>query len=588
MDELDYISAPLQRKLKPGKQYGKLLPYSDCSSVSLGNGKNNTMDGVVFMAEWVDRYKHQTEKLAKKLQGKTVFETVNNIYGFLYHHIQYKVDGQLQQLRSPACAWKQRYTGVDCKSYTIFAMCLLRNMGITAAIRQVRQPGSNADLWTHVYAVVPIDQRSTNFPKDLKDKGKYLVIDATRHVNEEVDFLESKDKIMQSHQYVGLAAPSMSFVGRGKVGKAAAQTTKKTATTDPIIEGWENFKHFLESLQKQGVSVAVLKELTAYLKSLLNRGINPYMEFTRDGLKISEKKGAPARFFAIKPQPGMNGWLDDLFSGSDSGNGGNGGNGGSEGGDDDGSGFDWGALWGSVKGWFTDVSLNKHISCWGDSAYGESQIKSDMNKFKSIIQGFENRINQAGQNKNWPQLSTAFNELFCVLKLTKGIYLFNANKSWRSHCTRDNLGAFVGIVDQAIARFGQYSNEVEKVMNVTSSGNVTTTFKDHLTGMWATGQKDWHTTCPGKNYTPKQPNVSIPVLDNPSDHISGGSNNGGNFSGGGGSVITAPVQSQTKTAGMGMIPMLLLIGGTMLAWPSISKAIKAAPAKKATSKTTKQ
>ncbi len=201
------ISAPLKRHIKKGAQYAGLLPRVSCEATNLGDGSNNTIEGVDFMTQWIKKYSWQTEKLTAALlrEGKVsktdLAKTANGIYNFLYNHIQYTADGALQQLRSPACAWQQRYQGVDCKSYTIFTMCILHNLGLSAYIRQIKQPGFYPEQFTHVYVVVPINQKNNSLKKG------YCVIDATKHTNTEGDFLVKKDRLMSGLKYQGLNAP---------------------------------------------------------------------------------------------------------------------------------------------------------------------------------------------------------------------------------------------------------------------------------------------------------------------------------------------------------------------------------------------
>lgn len=103
------ISAVLKRNLKDGKEYDKLIPRVKCERTNLGEG--DTFNTVDWMKDWIEKFSYQTVKLSPKLKGHTLEETVKNIYDFLYRHVQYTADGQLQQLRSPACIWAQRKEG---------------------------------------------------------------------------------------------------------------------------------------------------------------------------------------------------------------------------------------------------------------------------------------------------------------------------------------------------------------------------------------------------------------------------------------------------------------------------------------------
>ena len=210
MNFAEQISIPLKRKIYNGSRYSKFLPKSTCQTSNLGNGENTIAEGVNFMAQKVKEWAHQTEKLTKALglhkilQEKGIPATVAVVYGFLYTHIQYSADWQMQNLRSPACSWYARKLGIDCKSYSIFAACILENLGLNYSIRRVKQPGSHPDLWSHVYIAVPLDQTSDT--QQQLDEKKYLVIDATKHENSEVAYLDKHDTIMQKHKYVAMNA----------------------------------------------------------------------------------------------------------------------------------------------------------------------------------------------------------------------------------------------------------------------------------------------------------------------------------------------------------------------------------------------
>jgi hypothetical protein len=164
------------------------------------------------MRKWATKNAPQVKELAlKELQGSTLRQIVDNIYGFLYNHFQYELDGAEQRLKSPACAWATRKEGMDCKSYSILASALLINLGVKHYFRRVKQPGQYQDKWTHVYVIVPTDQK--NPPR--QNPKEYLVIDATRHQNIEGRYLENSDSLMSkvSLRHVGLQAPSIGLNG---------------------------------------------------------------------------------------------------------------------------------------------------------------------------------------------------------------------------------------------------------------------------------------------------------------------------------------------------------------------------------------
>ncbi|WP_281322076.1 hypothetical protein [Flavobacterium aestivum] len=188
----------LHRTLLGGQEYEPLFPKVSSQRRYLGNG--NTFVTVQLMQKWIAKHNYQTKKIAKLLQRDTLKETCDRIYWFLYNHIQYKADKLNQDLQSPSYAFEHRAIGMDCKSYSVFASCILVNLGIKHYIRQIRQPSWKPELFTHVYVIVPLNQATA----DIKDG--YLVIDATTSNNREPIYVMAEDTEVNLPHY-GLNAP---------------------------------------------------------------------------------------------------------------------------------------------------------------------------------------------------------------------------------------------------------------------------------------------------------------------------------------------------------------------------------------------
>lgn len=255
------ISAVLKRNLKDGKEYDKLIPRVKCERTNLGEG--DTFNTVDWMKDWIEKFSHQTVKLSPKLKGHTLEETVKNIYDFLYRHVQYTADGQLQQLRSPACTWAQRKEGVDCKSYSVFASSILSNLGIKHFIRQVRQPYFFPEEFTHVYVVVPKDQNILNYPENAPT----FVLDATKHQNTEGSYIEKVDLQMTKLKHVGLNAP-------------------QDERTIKIIE---NFNQFSDHLIANGIPLTTVNAIRAEVNKYTSVGQDPKFQIAKDGIVIQGK-----------------------------------------------------------------------------------------------------------------------------------------------------------------------------------------------------------------------------------------------------------------------------------------------------------
>ena len=278
------ISTALKRQLRSGKEYDKLMPAVKCESTPLGEG--DTFFTVDQMRAWIETFRWQTAKLAIQLEGQTLQETIDNIYRFLYDHVQYQADGALQQLRSPACTWASRKTGTDCKSFSVFASSILSNLGIKHFIRQVRQPYFYPEEFTHVYVVVPKDQSKETY----SSTAPTFVLDATRHQNTEVQYLEKSDLYMPQLMHVGLNAPQ-------------DERTRK------IID---NFDAFCNHLLKNGISTVTVNAIRAQVNKFTSAAQDPSFHIVKDGIVIQ------GTLFPLQFNQGLSG----SDSGSDGGDGG--------------------------------------------------------------------------------------------------------------------------------------------------------------------------------------------------------------------------------------------------------------------------
>lgn len=198
--EMD-INSYLYRPLLDGKQFQNLIPVSHCKKTDVGIG--HTDHSITKMKAVIEEYSWQMESVAQVLEQSSLEKTANKIFWFLYNHFQYHADDNDQLLRSPACSWADRYNGIDCKSYSILASSILIEMGISNYIRKIKQPGFAPEEFTHVYVIVPKDQKTFNLKKG------YYVIDGTVKDNLEPPFIETKDEFMSGLQHYSLNAPAL-------------------------------------------------------------------------------------------------------------------------------------------------------------------------------------------------------------------------------------------------------------------------------------------------------------------------------------------------------------------------------------------
>jgi|GEM_PF-1794593 len=182
------MQANTLRHIKSGNQYNKYFTPADFKNTNWA--KADVMTTLELMAKIVTDTKNQTKAIAQVLKGDSLLETTNNIWNFLYDHVQYKLDDQgLEQLRSPNRLWADRKTGVDCDCYSITISSILTNLNIPHSLRIAEY--SHKGYYQHVYVVVPIS------------KNSFITIDPVLdQFNEEKTFTKKHDKIMIQHQFL--------------------------------------------------------------------------------------------------------------------------------------------------------------------------------------------------------------------------------------------------------------------------------------------------------------------------------------------------------------------------------------------------
>lgn len=270
----------LHRNIRQGNEFDKLIPAYSNTSINFEKSskeilESDTFDTLKFINQWVNNYHVQMSKIAPLLEGNTKVETVKNTYSWLYNHIQYKLDTSplKQRLFSPAAAWYYRASGIDCKSFSLLASCILTELKIPHSLRMVKQKGVrsltdptkwivNPNYWSHVYVVVP-------------DGNKTLIIDATTHDNREVQTVEKYDHKM-IHQGLNGA-----YAQRNGLGCACQGTSiQKSGLGNPNTLGFAvaNFHKYLNELERQGVSREVTDKMLSLVKYNVDRGIDPNMD----------------------------------------------------------------------------------------------------------------------------------------------------------------------------------------------------------------------------------------------------------------------------------------------------------------------
>jgi hypothetical protein len=178
------MQAQHQRNIKSGKEYDYLFPHAKGEEITI-KWDADVYDTLRFIPKMVLETLNDTKALSKKLKGNTLYETCENIWDFVYYHIQYHYDKEgVEQVRRPARSWMDRVRGVDCDCYTVFISSILTNLHIPHTYRITKY--KNKDNFQHIYPIVPTTD------------GKYITIDCVvDQFNYEEPFTDKKDSPMK-------------------------------------------------------------------------------------------------------------------------------------------------------------------------------------------------------------------------------------------------------------------------------------------------------------------------------------------------------------------------------------------------------
>ncbi len=184
------MEANRKRHIQPGTAYEALFPKADGHNATIRRNAN-VYNTVAFIPKVVKENAWQTSELSKILKGQTIDATCRNIWQFVYDHIAYKKDADgYEQVRSPARAWKDRHTGVDCDCYTVFISSILWNLQIPHTLRITKY---HRDYFQHIYPVVPLAD------------GRHITIDCVvNDFNYEEPYSEKKDYPMDLQYLSGI------------------------------------------------------------------------------------------------------------------------------------------------------------------------------------------------------------------------------------------------------------------------------------------------------------------------------------------------------------------------------------------------
>lgn len=173
-----------------------LVPAPTDNNLTIKGGNWDTeKDTMPLIVNKAKRTAWQSQKLAQKLTGKTMAETLANDDRFILDYIKYEEDDKEkpkaqrnEQVRSPRRLVYDRKGDCDC--FTVCLATLLINQGINFYLRIAKYESGD---WAHIYIIVPKDQKSMTVAK----RSDYTVLDPVTNKHDyEVTYLDKKDYSM--------------------------------------------------------------------------------------------------------------------------------------------------------------------------------------------------------------------------------------------------------------------------------------------------------------------------------------------------------------------------------------------------------
>ena len=147
------LTASSKRSIRPLSDYAGLIPprtelhHEDAIRMSSAAPEQTVM----FMHKVIRETMSDTARLAQSLKGSTLRETLQNIWNFVYQHIQYVPDSAvMEQVRRPLRTLYDQKGDCDC--YATLIGSILTNLGIPFSLRIAKYNGRS--YFQHVYVVV--------------------------------------------------------------------------------------------------------------------------------------------------------------------------------------------------------------------------------------------------------------------------------------------------------------------------------------------------------------------------------------------------------------------------------------------------
>lgn len=175
------------RASRSGKSFEEMIPAPAWTEV-ITKRNGSVTETVNEMRKIINKYHWQAGQVAPLLKGRTLEETCQNIWNFLFYHIRYNEDSpNKEELRTFSRTFADRKIGVDCDDFSISCGCILSELNIPFYIRIARYKGK--DYFQHVYVIVP------------KGEQDYITIDGVLdQYDAEKPPVETKDFIVMNNK----------------------------------------------------------------------------------------------------------------------------------------------------------------------------------------------------------------------------------------------------------------------------------------------------------------------------------------------------------------------------------------------------
>jgi hypothetical protein len=269
------MEAAKVRRVREGGEFTRFFPKAELKDTIVKKNAD-LQDTMQKIPEVVKRYGYQAKHISEYLKRETVYETCKSIWHWVYNHIAYKKDETgYEQLRTPARAFHDRKTGVDCDCYSIFISSVLQHLEIPHLLR-ITKYGN--DHFQHIYPVV------------LLPDGKQVTMDCVVEAFDfETPFTEKKDYTMELQILSGLDNEAGSTAyndsdGMGALGKIIQKRFAQGQQKPPAKKTFIPTKKTNPAIRSQAPD----KKQKGKVINKVNR-LNPTTVTMRNGILASMK-----------------------------------------------------------------------------------------------------------------------------------------------------------------------------------------------------------------------------------------------------------------------------------------------------------